>query len=213
MKTIHSALLGMTILFTGGCQDAGTASPGVTSEKAAIKPQIEGGSLAPSSGETPVKLEQAMFGAGCFWGVEATFRKVPGVVDAAVGFSGGKTANPTYKQVCYDATGHAEVVHLTYDPSKVTYEGLVEIFFKMHDPTQLNRQGPDVGDQYRSAIFTYTPEQAHTANAIIERLTAAKKYRRPIVTVVEPAQSFWKAEEYHQQYLMKNGLDNCHLPQ
>lgn len=160
----------------------------------------------------PVKTESAMFGAGCFWGVEATFRKVPGVVDAAVGYSGGKTKNPTYKDVCTDTTGHAEVIKIEFDPAKVTYAKLVETFFKLHDPTQLNRQGPDYGSQYRSAIFFYSPEQEKAAREIKERLDKSGKYKRPIVTQVEKAAEFYRAEEYHQQYLFKRGMDSCHLP-
>ncbi len=158
------------------------------------------------------KTESAMFGAGCFWGVEARFRKVPGVVDAAVGYSGGKTKNPTYKDVCTDTTGHAEVVKVDFDPAKVTYAHLVETFFKLHDPTQLNRQGPDYGSQYRSAIFFYSPEQEKTAREIRDRLEKSGKYKRPIVTQIERAAEFYRAEEYHQQYLFKRGMDSCHLP-
>lgn len=161
----------------------------------------------------PVKTESAMFGAGCFWGVEAMFRKVPGVVDVAVGYAGGKTKNPTYKDVCTDATGHAEVVKIDFDPTKVTYAKLVETFFKVHDPTQLNRQGPDFGTQYRSAIFFYSPDQEKTAKEIKERLTTNGKYKRPIVTQIEKAGEFYRAEEYHQQYLFKHGMDHCHLPE
>jgi peptide-methionine (S)-S-oxide reductase len=159
------------------------------------------------------QTEEAMYGAGCFWGVEATFRKVPGVIDAAVGYSGGTVDNPTYKQVCADTTGHAEVVHVTFDPQKVSYQTLTEIFFKMHDPTQLNRQGPDYGTQYRSAVFFYSDAQKQTATQVRDAVTAKGKYKRPIVTLIEPAKAFWKAEEYHQRYLEKNGLDNCHVPQ
>lgn len=160
----------------------------------------------------PVKTESAMFGAGCFWGVEATFRKVPGVLDAAVGYSGGKTKNPSYKDVCADTTGHAEVIKLEFDPAKVTYTQLVETFFKLHDPTQLNRQGPDYGSQYRSVIYFYSPEQEKAAKEIKERLDKSGKHKRPVVTQVEKAAEFYRAEEYHQQYLFKRGMDNCHLP-
>lgn len=161
-----------------------------------------------------MKQEIATFGAGCFWGVEATFRQLPGVTDAAVGYSGGKTANPTYKDVCTDETGHAEVVQVTFDPSRVTYETLVDTFFRMHDPTQLNRQGPDFGTQYRSVIFYHSPEQQKVAEAVKARRSAMPKYKRPIVTSIEEAQTFYLAEDYHQQYFAKHGLENtCHLPQ
>lgn len=156
-------------------------------------------------------LEKAMFGAGCFWGVELTFRKVPGVVDAAVGYSGGSKPQPTYKEVCYTDTGHAEVVYLEFDPAVVSYDHLLDVFWKAHNPTQLNRQGPDVGEQYRSVIFYYTPEQKAAAEASKAKLAASGRFRKPIVTVIEPAQTFWKAEEYHQQYLAKRGIDQCHI--
>jgi peptide-methionine (S)-S-oxide reductase len=153
-------------------------------------------------------MEKATFGAGCFWGVEQFFREVPGVIDAVSGYSGGAVDNPSYKQVCSDKTGHAEVVEVSFDPAKVGYATLVDLFFKMHDPTQLNRQGPDVGTQYRSAIFTHSPEQARVAQ---ERLEAARgRYKRPIATVIEPASPFWRAEEYHQRYFEKHG-GHCHV--
>ena len=155
--------------------------------------------------------ETAMFGAGCFWGVELTFRQVPGVLDALVGYSGGRTANPTYHDVCTGTTNHAEVVYVTFDPENVTYTQLLDVFFANHNPTTLNAQGPDYGTQYRSAIFTYSPEQEQEARAVIERLTAEKRFTKPIVTQVEPAQTFYKGEEYHQRYLEKRGLANCHI--
>jgi peptide-methionine (S)-S-oxide reductase len=154
-------------------------------------------------------IEKATFGAGCFWGVEAAFRDIPGVVDVAVGYEGGHTLNPTYKQVCTDATGHAEVVEIDFDPSKVTYQELVEAFWKLHDPTQVNRQGPDYGTQYRSAIFFHSPEQEQTARAAKTSLEASGTLRRPVATVIEPAQTFYRAEDYHQQYLAKRGLRHC----
>ena len=156
-------------------------------------------------------MEKATFGAGCFWGVEVEFGRIPGVAETAVGYEGGKTERPTYKDVCTDSTGHAEVVELTFDPAKVPYEHLVEAFFSLHDPTQLNRQGPDWGTQYRSAIFFHSPEQEATAKQVIEKLTAEQKFRKPIVTQVVPAQTFWKAEEYHQKYLEKRGAVSCHI--
>ena len=156
-------------------------------------------------------MEKATFGAGCFWGVESFFRQVPGVEDAVCGYAGGRVANPTYKQVCTDRTGHAEVVEVTYDPSRVRYGELVDVFFMNHDPTQLNRQGPDVGTQYRSVIFYHSPEQERIAKEKTEALTKSNRFKRPVVTVIEPAPAFWKAEEYHQRYLEKNGLPSCHV--
>lgn len=155
--------------------------------------------------------EKAMFGAGCFWGVEATFREVPGVVNTTVGYAGGHTKYPTYEEVCTDLTGHAEVVLVEYDPDRIRYDQLLEVFWNCHDPTQLNRQGPDVGTQYRSVIFTFTPEQQEAAEASRERLERSGKYSRPIVTQILPAPEFYPAEEYHQRYLEKRGLRSCHL--
>ena len=154
-------------------------------------------------------MEKATFGAGCFWGVENFFREVPGVADVACGYCGGHTEKPTYKQVCTDTTGHAEVVEVSFDPAKLDYARLVDLFFKMHDPTQLNRQGPDFGTQYRSAIFTHSPEQARIATE--EMAKAAARYVKPVVTAIEPAKPFWRAEEYHQRYFEKNGLPSCHV--
>ncbi len=148
--------------------------------------------------------EKAIFGAGCFWGIEAEFRKVEGVIEAASGYSGGHTENPTYGDVCSGATGHAEVVEVEYDPSKVSYEELLEVFWVNHDPTQLNRQGPDVGTQYRSAIFFNTPEQEAAARASIEKVQ--ERFKKPIVTEIKPASEFYRAEEYHQRYFEKNRL-------
>jgi peptide-methionine (S)-S-oxide reductase len=158
-----------------------------------------------------MKTEKATFGAGCFWGVEVALRQVPGVIDAKVGYSGGTVPNPTYKQVCTDRTGHAEVVEVEYDPAKVSYDKLLEVFWANHDPTQLNRQGPDVGTQYRSAIFVHTPEQEAAAKASKARLEASGRFRRPVVTEITPAATFWPAEEYHQRYLEKRGLASCHV--
>ena len=156
-------------------------------------------------------LQKATFGAGCFWGVEVTFRNTPGVTNAIVGYEGGRLENPSYRDVCSHTTGHAEVVEVTYDPAEVSYDKLLEVFWDEHDPTQLNRQGPDIGDQYRSVIFFHTPEQEQEALASKERLQASGKYRRPIVTVIEPAQTFYKAEEYHQRYLEKHGMATCRI--
>ncbi len=153
--------------------------------------------------------QKATFGAGCFWGVEAAFRQVPGVVDAAVGYAGGTTPNPTYREVCSDRTGHAEVVQVEYDPARVSYEQLLNVFWASHDPTTLNRQGPDIGTQYRSAIFFHTAEQEAAARASKEQLDRSGKYPRPIVTEITPAPTFYRAEEYHQQYLEKRGEVAC----
>jgi peptide-methionine (S)-S-oxide reductase len=155
--------------------------------------------------------EKATFAAGCFWGVEEEFRKFDGVVDTAVGYEGGHTEKPSYKDVCTDSTGHAEVVQVEYDPPKISYQRLVELFFSAHDPTQVNRQGPDYGTQYRSAIFVHTPEQAKIASDTKAALDASGKFRKPIATEILPAQTFWRAEEYHQQYLAKRGMSHCHI--
>ncbi len=156
-------------------------------------------------------MKKATFGAGCFWGVESTFRQVPGVADVAVGYEGGTLNNPTYQDVCTGRTNHAEVVEIDYDPEKVSYDALLELFFQMHDPTTRDRQGPDVGTQYRSAVFAHDDEQKAAAEAMIDRLNASGKFRRPIVTLVEPAQTFYRAEEYHQRYLEKRGRSSCHI--
>lgn len=157
------------------------------------------------------KTQKATFGAGCFWGVEAAFRQVKGVVSTSVGYEGGMFPNPTYRDVCTNKTGHAEVVEVDYDPSRVSYEDLLMVFWTNHDPTTLNRQGPDVGTQYRSVIFFHTPEQQAAALASREKLQSTGKYKRPIVTHVVPAAQFYRAEEYHQQYLEKRGLSHCNL--
>jgi len=156
-------------------------------------------------------MELATFGAGCFWGVEVAFRQVRGVKDALVGYLGGTLANPTYKDVCTGRTGHAEVVQVEYDPAEVTYDRLLDVFWENHDPTTLNRQGPDVGTQYRSAIFYHSPEQKAAAEASKSRLEASGKLRRPIVTEITAASTFYPAEDYHQRYLEKRGLASCHI--
>jgi len=156
-------------------------------------------------------MAKATFGAGCFWGVEEDFRKVPGVTATAVGYSGGTLANPTYEDVCSDRTGHAEVVQVDYDPAKTSYDSLLDVFWNGHNPTQLNRQGPDVGTQYRSVIFFHTPEQEAAARASRERLAKSGKFARPIVTEISPAQPFWRAEDYHQRYFEKRGGGSCHV--
>ena len=155
-------------------------------------------------------MEKALFGAGCFWGVEDFFRQVPGVSDAVSGYAGGASQRPTYKQVCNGDTNHAEVVEITFDPAKVSYASLVDYFFKMHNPTQRNRQGPDVGTQYRSVIFTHGPEQAKVARERLAAAAASGRYKQPIVTQVEPAPAFWPAEDYHQRYFQKHG-GHCHV--
>jgi len=156
-------------------------------------------------------MAKATFAAGCFWGVEATFRQIPGVTGTRVGYAGGETANPTYKDVCTDGTGHAEAVEVDYDPAKVSYEQLLDVFWENHDPTQLNRQGPDFGSQYRSAIFYYSPEQEQLAKSSKQRLEKSGQFSRPIVTQIVPAATFYEAEDYHQQYLEKRGLATCHI--
>jgi len=157
-------------------------------------------------------MAKAIFAAGCFWGVESEFRKLNGVTATAVGYIGGQTDNPTYKQVCTDRTGHAEAVEIDFDPARISYDGLLNTFWELHDPTTLNRQGPDFGTQYRSAIFFHSPEQEAAAKASLDRLAASKKFSRPIVTQIVPATQFWRAEDYHQQYFEKQGIaPTCHL--
>jgi len=155
---------------------------------------------------------KATFGAGCFWGVEVAFRQVPGVVSTAVGYLGGTLPNPTYEDVCSGRTGHAEVVEVTYDPGRGIYDDLLNVFWTNHDPTTLNRQGPDRGTQYRSAIFYHDERQKAAAEAFKERLGASGQLPRPIVTEITPASTFYRAEEYHQRYLEKHGLASCHIP-
>jgi peptide-methionine (S)-S-oxide reductase len=152
---------------------------------------------------------KATFGAGCFWGVEMSFRRLDGVTDTAVGYAGGHLENPTYRDVCSHGTGHAEVVEVEFDPAQISYESLLEAFFEIHDPTQVNRQGPDVGDQYRSVIFFHSPEQRETAERTKAELEASGRFARPIATAIEPAPTFWRAEEYHQRYIEKHGGGGC----
>jgi peptide-methionine (S)-S-oxide reductase len=153
--------------------------------------------------------EKATFGAGCFWGVEATFRAIPGVTDAAVGYAGGTTESPTYEDVCSHASGHAEVVQMEFNPAVVSYDHLLDVFWSNHNPTTLNRQGPDVGDQYRSVIFYHSPEQQAAAEASKARLEKSGRFKHPIVTYIQPAPAFYRAEDYHQRYLEKRGLSHC----
>ena len=158
-----------------------------------------------------IDMAKATFAAGCFWGVEATFRQLPGVISTRVGYIGGNSPNPTYKEVCTDTTGHAEAVEIDYDPAKLSYDKLLEVFWENHDPTQLNRQGPDWGKQYRSAIFFHSPEQEAAAKASKEQLEKSHRLSKPIVTQIVPAVTFYEAEDYHQQYLEKKGLASCHI--
>ena len=156
-------------------------------------------------------MEKATFAAGCFWHVEAVFRQVPGVKATRVGYTGGTYENPTYKDVCSDTTGHAEAVEVTYDPERVSYEDLLNVFWENHDPTTLNRQGPDFGSQYRSAIFVHDDEQKTAAIASRDELERSGRFKRPIVTEITPASEFYEAEDYHQQYLEKRGLATCKI--
>lgn len=152
---------------------------------------------------------KATFGGGCFWGVEMSFRRLDGVTDAVVGYAGGHTENPTYRDVCSHGSGHAEVVEVEYDPARISYEQLLEAFFEMHDPRQVNRQGPDIGDQYRSVIFFHSPEQQAAAEKAKADLDASGRHAHPIATAIEPAPTFWRAEDYHQRYIEKRGGGGC----
>jgi peptide-methionine (S)-S-oxide reductase len=156
-------------------------------------------------------MQKATFGAGCFWGAEETFRHIKGVASTAVGYMGGTLPKPTYEDVCTDKTGHAEVVQVDYDPAQASYDELLKVFWENHDPTTLNRQGPDIGTQYRSVVFYHTPEQKAAAEACKEKLQQSVRFKKPIVTAIAPASTFWRAEEYHQRYLEKHGRTHCHL--
>lgn len=205
-------------LGASGCRSVGDAKPDVTPKSSAVTTSTRapvgtdpghvgaGTALSPRAGNA-----LAAFAGGCFWGVEDTFRQVDGVVATAVGYAGGKTTNPTYESVCSHTTGHAEAVLVEFDPAKVSYDALLRVFFESHDPTQLNRQGPDRGDQYRSAVFTFSDEQDKAVRAYVARDQAHRD--KPIVTQVAPIPAFWKAEEYHQQYDEKTGTHSCPLPQ
>ena len=218
MQAARCALLGLDLLVAAsGCDEresraaekaAPVADAPALAAKAPARAMETETNQSDREGAT-VETAKAMFGAGCFWGVEAAFRKIEGVTSTAVGYAGGEVENPTYKQVCTDRTGHAEVVLVEYDPSNVSYEQLLNVFWHKHDPTQLNRQGPDVGNQYRSVIFTFTPEQAKAAEASKKALAASGKCSHPIVTTIEDAPPFYRAEDYHQQYLEKRGLESC----
>ncbi len=156
-------------------------------------------------------LQRATFAAGCFWGVEETFRKMDGVVSTSVGYTGGAMENPTYEDVCYRGTGHAEAVDIQFDPAKISYEKLLETFWDNHNPTTKDRQGPDVGSQYRSAVFFHSPEQQKAAEAVKAKIEASGRWKQPVVTQIVPAQTYYPAEDYHQKYLMKRGLGSCHI--
>jgi peptide-methionine (S)-S-oxide reductase len=182
-----------------------TTSTTVETANQSIPPTFDRGRVDPAT------LQTATFGAGCFWGVEEAYRQVDGVVDTAVGFSGGTTTDPSYKEVCAGRTGHAEVVQVTFDPSKVSYEKLLDVLWDNHNPTTRNRQGWDIGSQYRSVIFTHTPEQDDAARRSVEQLEQSSRFRKPIVTEIVPFSEFYRAEEYHQQYLAKRGQGACHI--
>ncbi|MGC1202911.1 MAG: peptide-methionine (S)-S-oxide reductase MsrA [Candidatus Acidiferrales bacterium] len=156
-------------------------------------------------------MAQATFAAGCFWGVEEAFRRLPGVATTTVGYTGGTKKNPSYQEVCTGKTGHAEAVEVEFDPAQVSFDELLAVFFQSHDPTTVNRQGPDVGTQYRSAIFYHDADQETAARAAKQKLEAAKVFPRPIVTDIESASDFYRAEDYHQQYLEKRGMRSCHI--
>jgi peptide-methionine (S)-S-oxide reductase len=190
LRNVMLVALVVAALFAGGCDGERRGNPG--------REQM-----------TEIKHSEAVFAAGCFWGVEARFRSVKGVVDAKVGFIGGTVANPTYKQVCRTDTGHAEAVRVVFDPSMVSYEQLLETFWSCHNPTTLNRQGPDVGSQYRSAIFFYSPEQQKLAESSRDVTQASGRFSGEIVTEIAPAGEFYLAEEYHQRYFEKNGGAAC----
>jgi len=209
MKTMQytaKLLLLLSLGFLGACQ------PVVGAPKDSATAPAEQNNTDTSNTNEGKNMQKAMFGAGCFWGVEALFREVPGVTEVYSGYSGGTYDKPTYKIVCAGVTGHAEVVEVTYDPEKVSYETLLDTFWKCHDPTQVMRQGPDVGSQYRTAIFYYTDEQKAAAEKSKAALDATGELGAPIATEISPAKTFWKAEEYHQRYLEKHGIVNCHIP-
>jgi peptide-methionine (S)-S-oxide reductase len=185
-------------------------SPNMTRMPIIMKTTDQIGAELDPSGRTRV-MEKATFGAGCFWGVEAAFRQIKGVASTSVGYTGGNLPNATYEDVCSGRTGHAEAVEVQFDPTQVSYNELLQVFWENHDPTQLNRQGPDFGTQYRSAIFFHSPEQEAAARASKQQLEASGKLKRPIATQVVAAGEFYRAEDYHQQYLEKRGLASCHI--
>src|SRR5688572_22976260 len=216
MKPIAAALVSGCILLLAGCKTTGDVkgdpSPAKSAQAAPVR-RVVGTDPGGVGNGTPLKPkpgnELAAFAAGCFWGVEDNFRQVPGVVATAVGYTGGRTEKPTYETVCSHTTGHAEAVLVEFDPKQVSYQRLLDLFFANHDPTTLNRQGPDHGDQYRSAIFTFSDGQAAAARATA--MSEEKKLGKKIVTAIGPAAAFWKAEEYHQQYDEKSGTHSCPL--
>jgi peptide-methionine (S)-S-oxide reductase len=216
MKRIVSIVMGSLVVLLAACRSAGTQgevkADAPVQNTAAHRVGVDPGGVGMG---TPLKAregnELAAFAGGCFWGTEDTFRQVPGVVATAVGYTGGTTKNPTYEDVCSHTTGHAETVLVEFDPKKVSYDQLLDVFFKSHDPTTLNRQGPDVGDQYRSEVFTFSDAQAASAKSAIEKAQA--KLGKKVVTRVGPIPAFYKAEEYHQQYDEKTGRHSCPLPQ
>lgn len=190
----------IAVLASAGC---GGTVQGETATEESIKP--EPGKAGDDT------MDRATFAAGCFWGVEAAFREVDGVISTRVGYTGGHADEPTYKQVCTGKTGHAEAAEVTYDPSKVSYEDLLNVFWNSHDPTQVNRQGPDVGEQYRSGIFYHNDAQKTAAESSRRNLNESGRYKKPIATEITAASTFWPAEDYHQQYLEKRGLASCHI--
>jgi peptide-methionine (S)-S-oxide reductase len=199
-------VVALTRIFMGGCAE--TKEHNKMNSNNEQKAELEDAKQI----ERTNNYQKATFAAGCFWGVEAAFRKVPGVVSTVVGYTGGHKENPTYRQVCSGRTGHAEAVQVRYDPTKVSYEQLLEVFWRIHNPTTLNRQGPDVGSQYRSAIFYHNDRQQSAAEASKKRLEQSGKFNQPIVTEIVPAGKFYRAEEYHQRYFEKHGGAACHLP-
>ncbi len=215
-----SAAVFVSLLAIGGMYFLSSArSTTEPTYSAAVKAAYGGASptAAPGSNDEEIeklkagKMEKATFAAGCFWGVEETFRQVKGVVATEVGYAGGHTDNPTYKDVCSDTTGHAEAVEVTFDPDKVSYNDLLKVFWENHDPTTVNRQGPDRGSQYRSVIFYHNEAQKEAAIASMDSLNSSAAFNRPIVTEIVPAGTFWRAEEYHQRYLEKHGLSSCRI--
>lgn len=200
-KKVLNAVIILVVALSGyGCQNQAEGSGPSGSSEGEVKGAMD---------SMESNLQKATFAAGCFWGVEAAFRKVEGVVSTQVGYTGGKTENPTYREVCGDKTGHAEAVEVTYNPDRVSYQDLLEVFWSIHDPTQHNRQGPDVGSQYRSAVFYHSDAQAEAARESKGQLTKSGKFGRPITTEILPATEFHRAEEYHQQYYEKRGIGSC----
>ena len=208
----HQSIVLIAGLVAAAAYMFGAAAMSGDTDQVSIEKEISDSSPSTSGNAmNNSNYKKALFGAGCFWGVEATFRQINGVKATAVGYSGGDADNPTYRQVCNDNTGHAEVVQVIYDPAVISYDSLLNVFWNEHDPTQLNRQGPDVGAQYRSAVFYYDEEQKVAASASKEKLQSSGKYKRPVVTEISPALTFWVAEDYHQQYLEKRGLSTCRI--